>query len=203
MSLYLLRPGEPAIKYCPRCTETKPFSEFNKETGRRNGCAPYCRMCSKSIREEKKEEHNAYRKAKWNAEPEYRQKYLDYHRARYRNEKDKLREYQRQHYSDPVNKLKYLYSQARNRARNAAQEFTIRIEDIVIPTHCPYLGVELTALHRHGRVDTNMSIDRIDSTKGYITGNVQIISDKANRMKNDASIEELIAFAKGVLEKHA
>jgi len=34
-------------------------------------------------------------------------------------------------------------------------------------------------------------LDRIDSTKGYIKGNVWVISNRANTLKNDASLQEL------------
>ena len=39
--------------------------------------------------------------------------------------------------------------------------------------------------------DNSASIDRFDTTAGYIKGNVWIISDKANRMKSNATIEEI------------
>jgi hypothetical protein len=45
------------------------------------------------------------------------------------------------------------------------------------------------------------SLDRIDNNKGYIKGNVEVISWKANIMKSNASPEELVEFAKAILEK--
>lgn len=96
----------------------------------------------------------------------------------------------------------YLWRSAKGRARKSNLEFTISTEDISIPSHCPLLGVELTHIFGMGRVDTNISIDRIDNSKGYIKENIQIVSDLANRMKQNATREQLIAFAKRILQMY-
>lgn len=69
-------------------------------------------------------------------------------------------------------------------------EWDLKIYDLVWPTHCPYLGIELDyfATERH---ENSISFDRIDSKKGYVKGNVIICSWRANRIKNDAALEEL------------
>ncbi len=36
------------------------------------------------------------------------------------------------------------------------------------------------------------TIDRVDNTKGYIPGNVAVISYRANCLKRDSSLDELI-----------
>jgi len=64
------------------------------------------------------------------------------------------------------------------------------------------MGWEITRIQGQGRIKTNPSLDRIDPTKGYVPGNVQVISDLANRMKQNASVEELLLFAKGVMNQH-
>jgi hypothetical protein len=95
-----------------------------------------------------------------------------------------------------------ILNQARQTAKTKNLEFNLTIHDIQIPTHCKYLGIELTKILGGGLVWSNCSIDRIDSTKGYIKGNVEIISRKANSMKNMATKQELIVFAKNVLKMH-
>ena len=63
---------------------------------------------------------------------------------------------------------------------------------------CSILEVNLV-IGTKGNYEFSPSLDRIDNTKGYIKGNVQVISKKANSMKNSASIEELKKFCANVL----
>lgn len=55
----------------------------------------------------------------------------------------------------------------------------------------PFIVSELKAQN-----DWSPTLDRIDPTKGYHKGNIQILSGKANNMKNNATLEELKIFAK-------
>jgi hypothetical protein len=86
--------------------------------------------------------------------------------------------------------LSHLLIRARNRATARGREFSITLDDLYIPEICPLLGVPLSL------TDPNTayrpSIDRIDSNKGYIPGNVWVVSNRANRLKSDATADELI-----------
>jgi hypothetical protein len=95
---------------------------------------------------------------------------------------------------------KHLYKNIKSRCLKLDIPFDIEVNDLVIPSHCPYLGCELTRTQGKGKVWTNASVDRIDPTKGYVKGNIQILSSKANLMKAHASQEELIIFATNVLK---
>ncbi len=94
----------------------------------------------------------------------------------------------------------FMWSQAKHRAKfkYSGMEFTIKVDDIQIPEICPYFKVPFVPLDRNW----GHSLDRIDSSKGYTKDNIQVISKLANVMKNAASEEQLISFAKGVLEVH-
>lgn len=90
---------------------------------------------------------------------------------------------------------KYLYRVAKSRAMKKSLEFSVSLEDIIIPEICP---VFLTPMVRHTRYAP--SLDRIDCTKGYTPDNIQVISKLANTMKNNATEEELQKFAKWILD---
>ena len=91
-----------------------------------------------------------------------------------------------------------LYS-SRRRAKEKGWEFNIDESDIIIPTHCPILGIELISGGMGAQTFNSPSLDRIDSSKGYIKGNVRVISLRANMMKNDANLQEIQEFCKNIL----
>ena len=82
----------------------------------------------------------------------------------------------------------------RKRQNNSRWEWEISPQDINWPTHCPILGLELDYFAEK-RQENSPSFDRIDSTKGYIKGNIQILSWRANRIKNDGTAEEHLLIA--------
>ena len=102
---------------------------------------------------------------------------------------------------------KALICQMRNNAKIRAAAkglpFTIKTSDISVPEVCPVLGVPLTRPDGTTRAPGpySPSLDRIVPELGYVPGNVMVISYRANRIRNDATAEELEAvlrYAKGL-----
>lgn len=89
---------------------------------------------------------------------------------------------------------RYLVRTSRANARVKGLAHTITESDIQIPLVCPALQVPF----EYG-TPYAVSVDRIDSTIGYIPGNIQILSKKANMMKNNATAEQLRLFARWIL----
>jgi hypothetical protein len=79
-------------------------------------------------------------------------------------------------------------------AIKSGKEFTIEFGDLVFPTHCPVLGLELDYFN-DTRAENTVTFDRVDPSKGYIKGNVVMISWRANRIKNDGTAEEHLQIA--------
>ena len=95
--------------------------------------------------------------------------------------------------------MQLMLRNAKRRAAKSGREFSIGLEDIAIPEVCPIFGTPLVYGAAGGNCSFSPSLDRIDSSKGYIKGNVQVISHLANSMKWTATPEQLLAFALGVL----
>lgn len=89
-----------------------------------------------------------------------------------------------------VGRLSHALSQARTRGRKLGLPGAVSLRELLpLPTVCPLLGIPL----HYGPEKSNekATFDRIDPTRGYESGNVWIVSHKANRLKGEASLAEL------------
>ena len=128
-----------------------------------------CRVCKNLTGEKHRKENRE----------EYNQYCRDKKRETYSSEK------RREQYIRNIFKEKF-YA-AKSRAKDKGLAFTITIDDVIIPDRCPVFGVEFDYSDRL----LTPSLDRIVNEKGYVKGNVQVISMKANMLKNNSTIEEL------------
>lgn len=97
---------------------------------------------------------------------------------------------------------KNLLNQARYRAKKAGLEFNLTVEDVAIPAVCPYFQTPLAiAIGEKGPRYGSPTLDRIDNSKGYIKGNVEVISYRANSMKSHLTLKEMALVALAFLER--
>lgn len=157
----------PATKTCTTCATTKPHAEFYKDKRLRDGLFRECKAC-----------HVARGLAAYHAKPP---EWREARNARLAEE----------HRENPAHRM---WANAKTRAMNLGLAFAITVADIVVPTHCPALGIPLsvttdsTDWQSRGHSPT---LDRIIPSLGYVPGNVVVMSFRANRIKCDATPEEL------------
>jgi len=93
---------------------------------------------------------------------------------------------------DKKDKRYTIWCGVKKRAKKNGIEFNLDVCDIpMIPEYCPILGIKIIANKLSGPIDSSPSLDRINPKIGYIKGNIRIISNRANRIKADATLEEL------------
>lgn len=84
-----------------------------------------------------------------------------------------------------------LWGKSRKRAKESGIEFRLTPEDImqVWVDRCPIMGIELAFVK--GINDCQPSLDRVDNSKGYIPGNVRVVSWYANYLKRALTLEQI------------
>lgn len=161
-------------KACSKCGEVKPLSEFVRDSRNKSGRRAHCYACHRKA-------NKAY----------IRSGKLATHVAK-----------------DLVQwKLRQLIQQSRFRAKQTGVNHNLDLNYLleILPECCPYLGTQFhwEAIFNCGQRKSHPcspSIDRIDSSKGYIKGNVAIVSHRANSIKNNASELELIAMGRRIAQ---
>lgn len=88
---------------------------------------------------------------------------------------------------------KTIYNRLKASAKKRNIQFNLTLTDLnnlTWPISCPITGLPLVS-NKGKPQDNSFSIDRVDSSKGYTIDNIIVISYKANRLKSNATKEEL------------
>lgn len=118
----------------------------------------------------------------------------------YDNNRDKILAKTKQWRRD--NKERYMFNQARCRASKKGLDFDLDISDIVIPACCPVFGIPLFVNEgKKGACPNSPTLDRIDQSKGYVKGNIWVISSKANTLKSYGTLEDFDILLKAWKQK--
>ena len=198
---------------CYKCKKIKSIESFVKDNRNKTGYGYLCKECKK---EEDKKYHAKIKQDpnRWAKELEMRRNWKRDNRKKvqaswteYNNRpevKEQKSEWARKHFNVmQLTEKQYIHKMWRNAKSRAIKEnipFNIEETDIIIPKYCPILETELVLNknYKNSNPEHTPSIDKIDPTKGYVKGNIQIISFKANAMKQNASFDELQKFSKNI-----
>jgi hypothetical protein len=140
---------------------------------------------------------NEQRRQRYATDPEFREERKQlarreswrryYYESGYREAQEARQRAQR---SNPETWALSVMRGLRNRAKARGLEFAITAADVPVTLVCPVFGTPLRYGGPVGHPD-NPSVDRIDNRKGYVPGNLWVISHRANTLKNNATLDEL------------
>jgi hypothetical protein len=151
-------------KKCSKCLQFKSISLFFKEKRYKCGYGSHCKDCKNVSK-----------------------------RKYYQTERGKETHREQESVRRSKDKKSVMLTNAKARAMKNNLEFSITKKDIIFTDLCPVFDIKLD-YNLKKISDNSPTIDRIDSKKGYMPDNIKIISWKANRVKSNASIEEIEAI---------
>ena len=174
-------------RICTKCGKEKPLEEFSRNKQGKYGRRAFCKECEHKI------QNSPERLARRNELRKLKRENDEYRLAR------NLKDTETRHNNEDSIK-KALIRAAKARAKKKGIPFDITIEDFILPEKCPLLEIPLTVGYGSSQ-ENSYSLDKIIPDLGYVKGNVWVISNKANMIKNNASLEELKLLVKN-LEMH-
>lgn len=107
-----------------------------------------------------------------------------YHKAWYADNKENVAIKHKKWYKATL--PKQLLKSAKRRAEQQGIKFNLTVQDIIVPKKCPVFGLILKVGKKIASPNSP-TLDRIVSKKGYVKGNVAVISELANRFKGSAT----------------
>ena len=158
------------VKICTCCKVEKDTSEFHKSKDKKFGVNNVCKICAKIISKKYYSKNSKQIKQRVSC---YSQSYIP------------------KHSREIDSRLKNLCTKAKSRTK----EFTLIDQDLLDlwekqNGQCAY--TKLPMLATSNQFNT-VSLDRVDSSKGYVVGNVQLVCAAINKMKQEYT-EELFVL---------
>jgi hypothetical protein len=163
-------------KNCTKCGEMFLLSDFYTTGKKVSGEPKYNSWCKSCV----KEKMSSYHARTWGP--------------------DKLQFSAMKRAANVRSYLSYLRAKAVKRSGSCIS--TDNLEELWLLQNgmCAITGWPLTMSLGSGVVSTNASIDRIDSSIGYISGNVQLVCRAANIAKSNLSMEVFISLCRAAAE---
>jgi hypothetical protein len=150
-------------------------------------------------------------------EKEYRKQYylknkekiLARQKIRSVEKREHIKDYQKKFYSEKEGRIVRFLAATKKRAKakNLPYDLTLKYLRSIALDKCPIFDLELdwSSWGEKNQIanDNSPSVDRIDPKKGYVVGNVIWLSWKANRLKSNATSEDLFKIAKWLEQKES
>lgn len=179
------------MKVCAACKVAKQVTDFYRHTRRRDGLSSYCKRCQKSYKA------RYYRQNKARLDEENR----EYVRANVASVGEYRKEWNQAAYINSVRKQ--LSTKLRSGLKRRPTENPMTLDDLVKMYErqsgkCLLTGIQMTRLGGK-TLATSISIDRIESAKGYTPDNVRLICHAVNAFKGAWSDELMLDTAEALL----
>lgn len=175
-------------KFCSKCNTIKHIDEFNRDSRLKDGHKYYCRGCEAISNRNRRENRLSVGLCHMCRNRPIMEGKRTCSACLETRSREKRKAYERDF-------RQTMLENARKRAKEYGLPFNLSKADIVVPYKCPVLGLVLEIGVGQPK-DNSPSLDRIIPDLGYVKGNVAVISFKANRIKNNASLEDLKSLVK-------
>ena len=205
-----------ANKVCTKCKIERPLSSFYKRKNSKDGHNSICKYCLKISKSRKYlhiKENTLYctickeykTDENFDVSPERSYRRFRDNRCKKCKQNQTIKRANERAKNNSISRTlseRYLNLVLRNKKYNTLIDFDV---DYLLHLWdeqkelCALSGIHMTYIIRKGRIPTNVSIDRIDSTKGYTKNNIHLVCMAVNQMKSDLTIEELIYFCKNIV----
>lgn len=169
--------ADKSLKLCTKCAGALPLSQFYTTGKKVSGEPKYNSWCKQCI----SAKQASYHKRTWGPE---RLQHSAFKRTK------SVRSF-----------LTYLRAKAVQ--RNKGEVISTDALELLWNTQggkCALTGWDMTMELGQGSVPTNCSIDRINSSRGYEVGNVQLVCRVANVAKSNLSLGDFITLCRSVVE---
>jgi len=190
-------------KQCSKCEQIISAKQFTKDKNKKDGLGSYCLECNRANRREwNKNNPNKLKaqKQRWNQQDRVKQS----KRESYQSNRETILAKLKQQRTGKEGYLKTMLRSAKSRAKENSLEFNIDLQYLqsIATDHCPVDGLPFD-WDRQLEVDKFLplatpSLDRIDSSKGYVKGNVKIIGWKWNAKKSNMNLDDLLLLVEYV-----